>query len=146
MVVIAWLGLKPFLFLFKEKDKEEYLTGEIDVPTSGDPKYRKWKIENALVMGWLLNSMKPEISGHYLFLDIAHKIWSSFSQTYSEVGHTAKVYDFRQQISKFNQGDLPLSIYYSSLQKMWEELEHYTTYRLSCMKDATAYKKHGEEI
>lgn len=102
---LAWS--KVVLIFIQGKDKEDYLTGEIDVPTSGDPKYKKWKKENALVMGWLLNSIKPEISGHYLFLDIAHKIWSSQSQTYSEVGHTTKVYDLRQQISKFKHCDLP---------------------------------------
>lgn len=29
---------------------------------------------------------------------------------------------------------------------MWEELEHYTTYHSSCVKDSTAYNKHIEEI
>lgn len=29
---------------------------------------------------------------------------------------------------------------------MWEELEHYNTYRPSCDKDATAYRKQVEEI
>lgn len=29
---------------------------------------------------------------------------------------------------------------------MWEELEHYTTYRPSYVKDATIYKKHVEAI
>lgn len=44
---LAWF--KAILNFIQGKD--EYLTGEIDVPTSGDPKYKKWKIENALVMG-----------------------------------------------------------------------------------------------
>lgn len=57
---------------------------------------------------------------------------------------TLKFYNSRQQIAKFKQGALPLSIYYPSLQKMWEELKHYTTYRPSCAKDSTAYKKHEE--
>lgn len=33
-----------------------------------------------------------------------------------------------------------------TLKKLWEELGHYTTYRLSYTKDATASKKHIEEI
>lgn len=36
-------------------------------------------------------------------------------------------------------------MYNSSIRKMWEELEHYTIYH-PCVKDATAYKKHVEEI
>lgn len=57
------------LIYIKGKDKEDYLTGAIKPSTIDDPKYQKWKTENALVMGWLLNSMKLEVSGHYLFLD-----------------------------------------------------------------------------
>lgn len=69
-------------------------------------------------MGWLLGSMKPEINDHYLFLEIAHQIWDSLSQAYSEVGHTAKVFDIRQRITQFKQGNKPLAIYYSTLRKM----------------------------
>lgn len=137
---------KSTLIYIKGKDKEDYLIGAIKTPALDDPKYQKWKTENALVMEWLLNSMKPEVSGNYLFLDTTHQIWSSLSETFSEVGHVAKVYDLRQQIAKFKQRDLPLSIYYFSLGKMWEELEHYTTYCPSCVKDSTAHKKHVEEI
>lgn len=49
------------------KDKEDYLTGEVEKPDKKDPKYRRWKIENAMVKGWLLGTMKPEISDRYLF-------------------------------------------------------------------------------
>lgn len=137
---------KSVLIFFQGNDKEGYLTSEIDVPPKDDPHYRKWKTENAMVMGWLLNSMKLEINYHYLFLETAHQIWNSLSQTYSEIGHTAKVYELRQRIAQFKQGDQPLAIYYVALRKLWEELDHYTTYRPSCVKDATAYKKHVEKI
>lgn len=39
-----------------------------------------------------------------------------------------------------------MAVYYSKLRKMWEELDHYTTYRPSCVTDSTAYKTHVEEI
>lgn len=71
MVVILCYGPDLPLFI-RGKDKEDYLAGEIEIPSPGDPRYRKWKTKNALVMGWLLNSMKYEIGEHYLFLDIAN--------------------------------------------------------------------------
>ena len=43
------------------KGKDEYLTGEITIPGNGDPKYRKWKTENHMIMSWLINSMNNEI-------------------------------------------------------------------------------------
>lgn len=141
---LAWF--KSILIYIQDKYKEEYLTGEVEIPPKGDPRYRKWKTENATVMGWLLGSMKPEISDHYLFLEIAHQIRDYLSQPYYKVGRTTKVFDLRQMIAQFKYGDKPLAIYYFALQKMWLELEHYTSYRPSCMWDATAYKNHVEEI
>lgn len=92
-----------------------------------------------MVKGWLLGLMKPEISNHYLFLDTAHRIWDSLAKVYSEVGHTAKVFDLRQKIAQFKQGDRPIAISYSALKKMWEELAHYTTFHPSCSQDASTY-------
>ena len=66
-----------------------------------DPRYKKWKIKNATVMGWLLNSRKPTISDHFLFLEIAHQIWDVLAKSYSEMGYTVKVYELRQRIVEF---------------------------------------------
>lgn len=59
---------KSVLIHVQGRDKEDYLTGEAKKPPKDDPKFRKWKTENALVIGWLLGSMTPEIRDHYLFL------------------------------------------------------------------------------
>lgn len=64
---------KSVLIFVQGKDKEDYLTGEIEASTKNDPCYRKWKTENAMVMGWLINSMKPEISDYYMLLKTAHQ-------------------------------------------------------------------------
>lgn len=114
---------KSSLICTKGKD-QDCLTGEIEIPSPRGPKYKKWKTENALVMDSYLISMKPEISKHYLILKTACQIWSASVQTFSKVDHTAKMYELRQQIAQFKQGDLPHSIYYSS-------------YQPSCIKDST---------
>lgn len=54
-----------------------------------------------MIMGWLLSSMKTEISNHYLFLETARQIWDALAKAYSEIGHAAKVYELRQRISQF---------------------------------------------
>lgn len=96
---LTWF--KFVLLYIQGKDKEEYLTGEMVVPPRTDPRYRNWKVKNATVMGWLLNSMKPEISDHFLFLEIAHQIWDALAKSYSQIDHTTKVYELRQSIAQF---------------------------------------------
>lgn len=84
---------KSVLIYIQGKYNEDYLTGEVEVPLKSDTRYRKWKIENAMVVGWLLNSMKVEINEHYLFFEIAHQILEALSKAYSEIGHATKVYE-----------------------------------------------------
>lgn len=54
--------------------------------------------------------MKTEISEHYLFFETANQIWKALCKAYSEIGHTTKVYELRQRIAQFKQGDQPLAI------------------------------------
>lgn len=90
--------------------------------------------------------MKPEINHHYLLLKIAKQIWDLVVETYSEMGNTVKVYELKQSISQFQQRDLPLATYYYSLKEMWEEMNHYFTFRPKCKEDITAYAQHVEEF
>lgn len=74
---------KSVLIYIQGKDKEEYLTSEMEIPSHSDPRYRKWKTKNAIIIGWLLNSMKLKISDHFLFLEIVHRIWDTLAKSYS---------------------------------------------------------------
>ncbi|RVW34145.1 hypothetical protein CK203_092836 [Vitis vinifera] len=46
------------------KGKDEYLTGEAAMPETTEPGFRKWKIENSMIMSWLINSMNNDIALH----------------------------------------------------------------------------------
>ncbi|RVW33967.1 Retrovirus-related Pol polyprotein from transposon TNT 1-94 [Vitis vinifera] len=48
------------LFIYG-KGKDEYLTGEAVMPKTTEPGFRKWKIENSMIMSWLINSMNNDI-------------------------------------------------------------------------------------
>ena len=39
----------------------EYANGRITAPNTKDASYDKWKMENSIVMTWLVHSMIPEI-------------------------------------------------------------------------------------
>lgn len=107
------------LIYIEGKGKEDYLTGEVEKPDKKKkPKYKRWKTENAMVKGWLLVSMKSEISNHYLVLETATQIWDALAKSYFELEHTTKVYELRQRISQFKQNGQPLTLYYASLQKI----------------------------
>ncbi|RVX14302.1 Retrovirus-related Pol polyprotein from transposon TNT 1-94 [Vitis vinifera] len=51
------------------KGKDEYLTGEAVMPETTEPGFRKWKIENSMIMSWLINSMNNDIGENFLLLN-----------------------------------------------------------------------------
>lgn len=55
------------------KRKWEYTTSEISIPST-NPEYPRWRMENALVIAWLLQSMQPIISSVYLFMGTTKEI------------------------------------------------------------------------
>ena len=45
------------------KDKLGYINGDLPQPKPNDPTFKKWRIENSMVKGWLINSMGPSLIG-----------------------------------------------------------------------------------
>ncbi|RVW77073.1 hypothetical protein CK203_036858 [Vitis vinifera] len=52
------------------KGKDEYLTGEAAMPETTEPGFRKWKIENSMIMSWLINSMNNDIGENFLLFGL----------------------------------------------------------------------------
>ena len=69
-------------------DKEDYITGAAAPPSKNDPKYYTWKLENSVVMSWLLNTMTNEIGENFMYYRMAKEIWESAKATYSNVDNT----------------------------------------------------------
>ena len=67
------------------KGKDEYLTGEAAMPETTEPGFRKWKIENSMIMSWLINSMNNDIDENFLLFGTAKDIWDAAKETYSSL-------------------------------------------------------------
>ncbi|KAH6795113.1 hypothetical protein C2S52_005590 [Perilla frutescens var. hirtella] len=76
------LSQSVFMFICG-KGKDEYLTEEAESPESTDPSFRKWKIQNSMIMSWLINSMNNDIGENLLLSGTAKDIWDAAKETYS---------------------------------------------------------------
>jgi hypothetical protein len=43
------------------RDKLGLITDEIRQPILTGPTYSKWRVENAIVKGWVINSLTPDL-------------------------------------------------------------------------------------
>ena len=48
------------------KDKLGYINVDFPQPLETDPSFRKWQTENAIVKGWLINSMDPSLIANFI--------------------------------------------------------------------------------
>ncbi|RVW92035.1 Retrovirus-related Pol polyprotein from transposon RE1 [Vitis vinifera] len=87
------------------KGKDEYLTGEAAMPETTEPGFRKWKIENNMIMSWLINSMNNDIGENFLLFGTAKDIWDATKETYSSSENTSELFQVESALHDFRQGE-----------------------------------------
>ncbi|RVW15064.1 hypothetical protein CK203_084807 [Vitis vinifera] len=76
---LQWL--QSMLLFICSKGKDEYLIGEAAMPETTKPGFRKWKIENNMIMSWLINSMNNDIEQPAPTLDASALAARSFNSS-----------------------------------------------------------------
>ncbi|KAK6146350.1 hypothetical protein DH2020_020219 [Rehmannia glutinosa] len=68
--------------VIRRKGKFGYLDGSISKPSSTDPSFQTWDVQNSIMMAWLIHSMDDSIGETYLFHPNAKDIWDAVSLAY----------------------------------------------------------------
>ncbi|RVW39091.1 Retrovirus-related Pol polyprotein from transposon TNT 1-94 [Vitis vinifera] len=122
------------------KGKEEYLTGAIVQPKEDDPGYRTWKLENSMVMSWLINSMTNGIGENFMYYGTAKEIWDAARETYSNIDNTSATFEIKSILQDLRQGDSTVTEYFNILARYWQQLDIYEELVWKCPEDGLLYK------
>lgn len=98
------------------KDKLGYINGDLPQPSPTDPQFRKWKTEDAIVKGWLINSMDPALIGNFIRFSNAKMVWDSIATTFFDGSDASQVYDLKRRVTHMRQGGETIEAYYNNLQ------------------------------
>ena len=82
------------------KDKLGYINGDSPQPPETDPSFWRWRTENAIVKGWLINSMDPSLIANFIRFPTAKQVWDSAATTYFDGTDTSQVYDLRHRVTR----------------------------------------------
>jgi hypothetical protein len=63
-----------------DRNKLGLITGKIRQPILTDPTYSKWRIENAIIKGWIINSLNPDLIGNFIRFPTAKGFETSLPQ------------------------------------------------------------------
>ena len=102
------------MFIFG-KEKDEYLAGEIEIPKKEDPKFKQWKIDNHMIMSWLINSMNNDIGENFLLYGTAKEIWDAAQETYSSSENNSELFHIEAILHDFRQETLSVTQYFNTL-------------------------------
>jgi hypothetical protein len=100
------------------RDKLGLITDKIRQPILTDPTYSKWRAENAIVKGWVINSLTPDLIGNFIRFPTAKGVWDAIATTYFDGGDNVQVYDQTRKVSRTTQGRGSLEDYYTGLQSL----------------------------
>ncbi|KAG8374605.1 hypothetical protein BUALT_Bualt10G0012800 [Buddleja alternifolia] len=79
------------------KDKLGYINGDFPQPLETDPNFRKWRTENAIVKGWIMNSMATELIGNFIRFPTAKAVWDYVATIYFDGTDTSQTYDLKRK-------------------------------------------------
>nr|GMC86690.1 uncharacterized protein LOC109159828 [Ipomoea batatas] len=97
-----YLQLSQSVLLFIcGKGKDDYLTGTAAKPETAEPGFRKWKIENSMIMSWLINSMNNDIGENFSLFETAQEIWDAAKETYSSSENTTELFRVESTLHDF---------------------------------------------
>ncbi|RVW94161.1 Retrovirus-related Pol polyprotein from transposon RE1 [Vitis vinifera] len=92
------------------------------MPETTKPGFRKWKIENSMIMSWLINSMNNDIGENFLLFGTAKDIWDATKETYSSSENTSELFQVESALHDFRQGEQSVTQYYNTLTRELDDV------------------------
>ncbi|XP_073023649.1 uncharacterized protein [Primulina eburnea] len=83
-----------------------------------------WSRNNNIVISWILNSVSKEISASILFSESAAEIWEDLRERFQQ-SNGPRVFQLRRELVSCRQEQEPVSVYFTKLKALWEELSNF---------------------
>lgn len=113
------------IIAFSAKNKLGFFKGTIERPSNGDSDLKNyWERNITIVISWLLNSISKEISASVIYLQTSAKIWKDLEDRFSQ-NNGPTIYQLRREMINLKQENNSVSVYFTKLKTIWEELKNF---------------------
>nr|XP_009793770.1 PREDICTED: uncharacterized protein LOC104240599 [Nicotiana sylvestris] len=126
---------RSVLIAISAKNKLGFINGTCGEPALNAAEHSQWSRCNDMVTSWLLNSLTKEIGDTVIYSRTAKDLWSSLEHRFGQ-SSGAKLYHLQKEISKLAQGNSSIAGYFTTLQRLWDELDSLNSH-LGCTCDCT---------
>ena len=105
----------------RTKGKLGFIDGSCARPSQDTSKLEQWIKCDSMVVSWLLNSMVPDLSEAFLYVNTAHELWDELTERFGE-SNGPLLYQLEKEISDLYQGSDIVAVYYTKLKRLWDEI------------------------
>ncbi|KAJ9555731.1 hypothetical protein OSB04_010345 [Centaurea solstitialis] len=134
------------------KNKIGFIDGSLVRPDgTNQQKLNAWIRNNHIVISWILNTLSKEISPSVMYRDTAKEMWEELKERFSQ-GSSPRIYEIRREIISLAQDQDSVSVYFTKLKGLSEELANYRPYctclKCDCggLKDIEAYLQNEQKM
>ncbi|KAH9652496.1 protein kinase domain-containing protein [Citrus sinensis] len=113
--------VRAMTMALRAKNKLGFVDGTISKPDEDEDDGGRWQRCNDLVGSWVLNSISNELAGSVLYAQSAREVWQDLQERFQQT-NAPKIYELKQAISNLRQGDASVSLYYTRMKALWDEL------------------------
>ena len=108
------------------KNKLGFVNGTIKAPSEEThlDDYATWSCCNDMVHSWIVNTLNLEISDSVIYYTTVHEVWEDLRERFPQ-SNAPHIFDNQREIAYHRQEQLSISIYYTKLKSLWDELASY---------------------
>ncbi|XP_023766036.1 uncharacterized protein LOC111914554 [Lactuca sativa] len=107
-------------FLFA-KNNFEFVDGTIQKPEKGTKEYMPWMRCDAMIKGWLTTATEKSIRDSVKYANTAAEIWDDLHERFGKES-LPRAYELKQKIAATRQDGNSVSVYYTKLHTLWDEM------------------------
>jgi len=104
------------------KLKLGFIDGTQPKPGDDSPDLQNWLTCDYMVRCWQLNSLTPEISKCFMYAKYAKELWDELAERFGEANGPL-IYQLHRELTLLMQDNDPVSVYFSKMKKIWDELQ-----------------------
>ncbi|GJW91890.1 ribonuclease H-like domain-containing protein [Tanacetum coccineum] len=131
------------LLALEVKNKIGFIDGSCKRSKDDEVLGKQWDRVNAIILGWILNSISEELFLGQIFSKRAKHVWEELKETYDKVDRSI-MFGLHNQINTLKQNGSSIADYYHKLNALWKQYDAMIELSKCVCNASEGFKKHNQ--